>query len=76
LGKVAQRQVFNPWHERQLLLFETKHDPHVPYECTKLFAVTTGARLKSLRRGGQVSTEFVVRRYWPEIKRFFASALR
>ncbi len=31
----------------------------------------TGVKLKSLTRGGHLSTEYVVQKYWPEIKEFF-----
>ncbi len=34
----------------------------------------TGVTLKSLRRGGHVSTDYIVRKYWPQIKKFFDSA--
>ena len=40
----------------------------------RLFAELTGASLKSLRRGGHVNTDYVVRRYWEQIKKFFESA--
>ena len=81
-GKLYSGRFFNPWQCRQkitpakLLIFHAKDDPHVPYERTKLFAETTGAKLKSVRQGGHLRTEFVVRRYWPEIKRFFDSVPR
>lgn len=81
-AKLRTGSFFNPWHHRyeispaKLLLFHAKDDPHVPYERTKLFADTTGARLKSLRQGGHISTEFIIRRYWSEIRKFFDSARR
>jgi len=30
--------------------------------------------LKTLRRGGHISTDYITRKYWPQIKRFFDSA--
>jgi hypothetical protein len=34
----------------------------------------TGAKLKTLKRGGHISTDYVVTRYWMQIKEFFDSA--
>jgi hypothetical protein len=28
-------------------------------------------KLNTLQRGGHVSTDFIVRKYWPRIKKFF-----
>ena len=36
-------------------------------------AELTGATLKSLSRGGHISTDYVVRKYWAQIKQFFDS---
>ena len=58
----------------KVLMFHAKDDPNVPYERTRLFAELTGATLKSLIRGGHISTDYVVRRYWVQIKNFFESA--
>ena len=55
-------------------MFHAKDDPNVPYERARLFAELTGATLKSLMRGGHISTDYVVRRYWVQIKKFFESA--
>jgi predicted alpha/beta hydrolase family esterase len=54
-------------------MFHAKDDPNVPCERTRLFAEFTGATLKSLRRGGHISTDYVVRRYWIQIKKFIDS---
>jgi predicted alpha/beta hydrolase family esterase len=56
-----------------VLMFHAKDDPHVPYERTRRFAELTGATLKSLSRGGHISTDYVVRKYWAQIKQFFDS---
>jgi predicted alpha/beta hydrolase family esterase len=53
------------------MLFHAKDDPHVPYGRSKTFAATTGVKLKTLQRGGHVSTDYIVRKYWAQIKRFF-----
>jgi putative SOS response-associated peptidase YedK len=45
-----------------------------PYERTRLFAELTDAALKSINKGGHISTDYVVRRYWVQIKNFFESA--
>jgi hypothetical protein len=37
------------------------------------FAEITGVKLKPLKRGGHVSTDYVVRKYWAQIKKFFDS---
>jgi len=55
-------------------MFHAKDDPNVPYTRTKKFAEITGAKLKTLMRGGHISTDYITRKYWPQIKRFFDSA--
>jgi len=78
-AKLRSGTFYNPWHHREeieaskLLMFHAKDDPNVPYEVTRKFAEITGVRLKSLARGGHISTDFVTRRYWPVIKKFFES---
>jgi pimeloyl-ACP methyl ester carboxylesterase len=77
--KLRSGTFYNPWHHRnkidgsKVLMFHAKDDPNVPYARTKKFAEITGARLHTLKRGGHISTDYVTRRYWPEIKRFFDS---
>jgi pimeloyl-ACP methyl ester carboxylesterase len=71
---------YNPWQHRneidgsKVLMFHAKDDPNVPYERTRLFAELTGATLKSLERGGHISTDYVVRKHWRRIEKFFESA--
>jgi pimeloyl-ACP methyl ester carboxylesterase len=78
--KLRSGTFYNPWHRRKevegskVLMFHAKDDPNVPYERTRLFAELTGATLKSLSRGGHISTDYVVRKYWAQIKKFFDSA--
>lgn len=78
--KLRSGTFYNPWHHRneidgsKVLMFHAKDDPNVPYERTRLFAELTGATLKSLMRGGHISTDYVVRKYWAQIKKFFESA--
>jgi hypothetical protein len=45
----------------------------VPYEGSVRFAEETGVKLKSVGRGGHLSTERVVRKHWKEIGKFFDS---
>ena len=76
--KLRTGTFYNPWHHRReitaskVMIFHAKDDPHVPYEGSRQFAELTGASFKSLQRGGHVSTEYIVRKYWPQIKGFFA----
>jgi pimeloyl-ACP methyl ester carboxylesterase len=77
--KLRSGTFYNPWHHRNeidgsnVLMFDAKDDPNVPYARTKKFAEITGAKLHTLKRGGHISTDYVTRRYWPEIRRFFDS---
>jgi len=77
--KLRSGNFYNPWARRaeieaeKVLLFHAMDDPHVPYAGSVRFAEETGVRLKSVRRGGHLSTEWVVRKYWDGIKRFFDS---
>ncbi|MGA9978412.1 MAG: alpha/beta fold hydrolase [Candidatus Sulfotelmatobacter sp.] len=79
-NKLRGGTFYSPWHHRKeiegskVLMFHAKDDPNVPYERTRLFAEVTGATLKSLMRGGHTSTDYIVRRYWAQIKKFFDSA--
>ena len=79
-NKLRSGTFYNPWHHRKkiegskVLMFHAKDDPNVPYERTREFSEATGAKLKSLSRGGHISTDYVVRRYWAQIKKFFDSA--
>jgi len=38
-----------------------KDDPHVPNEGSKQFAELTGIKLKTLKRGGHISTDYITR---------------
>jgi pimeloyl-ACP methyl ester carboxylesterase len=78
--KLRSGTFYNPWHHRteitasKVMIFHAKDDPYVPYQGSKQFAEFTGVTLKSPQRGGHVSTEYIVRRYWTQIKKFFDSA--
>jgi len=55
----------------KILMFHAQDDPYVPYQSVARFARLTGVRLKLLRRGGHLSTDLIVRRYWALIREFF-----
>jgi pimeloyl-ACP methyl ester carboxylesterase len=77
--KLRSGTCFNPWHHRneinpsKILMFHTKDDPYVPFEGSMRFAEATGVKLKSLRRGGHINSDYITRKYWPQIKKFFDS---
>lgn len=76
-AKLRSGTFYNPWHHRaeidatKLLMIHAKDDPNVPYEVSRKFAELTGVTLKSLAHGGHISTDYVTRKYWPMIKKFF-----
>jgi pimeloyl-ACP methyl ester carboxylesterase len=78
--KLRSGTFYNPWRHRKeidaskVLMFHTKDDPNVPYQRAKRFAEITGVKLTTLPGGGHISTDYITRRYWPQIKRFFDSA--
>lgn len=78
--KLRAGNFYNPWRHRneidgsKVLMFHAEDDPNVPYKNTWKFADITGAKLKTLKRGGHISTDYITRRYWPQIKKFFDSA--
>ena len=55
----------------KVMMFHAQDDPYVPYRSVQKFARLTGVKLKLLRRGGHLSTDLIVRKYWKEIKEFF-----
>ena len=75
--KLRSGNFYNPWARRteieagKVLIFHAMDDPHVPYEGSVRFAEETGTLLKTVRRGGHLRTEDVVRKHWEGIKRFF-----
>jgi pimeloyl-ACP methyl ester carboxylesterase len=77
--KLHSGKFYSPWARRaeieaeKVLLFHAKDDPHVPYAGSVRFAHETGVQLHSVARGGHLSTEWLVRRYWEKIRMFFAS---
>lgn len=77
--KLNSGTFYNPAHHvreitpSKIMMFHAKDDPHVPYKSVKDFAARTGVKLNSLARGGHLSTEMIVQKYWNRIKKFFDS---
>lgn len=78
--KLRRGNFFNPAFRAdqitpsKVMIFHAVDDPYIPYQGVKDFALRIGVRLKTLRRGGHLRTEYVVQRYWAEIRRFLESA--
>lgn len=76
--KLHEGRFYNPMyrvHEinpLKILMFHAQDDPFVPYRSVEKFAKRTGVKLKLFRRGGHLSTDMIVRRYWRQIQRFFS----
>jgi dipeptidyl aminopeptidase/acylaminoacyl peptidase len=58
----------------KIMMFHAKDDPYVPYKSVKQFADQTGVKLNSFARGGHLSTEMIVQKYWERIKNFFGES--
>jgi pimeloyl-ACP methyl ester carboxylesterase len=75
--KLRRGNSYSPWARRaeievrKVLIFHAMDDPYVPFEGSVRFAEETGVKLKTVRRGGHLSTEWVVRKYWEGIRAFF-----
>ena len=76
--KLHGGRFYNPVHHvreinaAKIMMFHAKDDPYVPYKSVKKFADKTGVNLNSFARGGHLSTEMIVQKYWVRIKKFFA----
>jgi len=76
-NKLYSGKFFNPTYRAdeidatKVLMFHAKDDPSVPSWSVEGFAEKTGVKLKLLKRGGHLKTEFIVTKYWWEIERFF-----
>lgn len=76
-NKLYSGTFFNPIHyadeidPSKIMMFHAKDDPSIPWRSVEKFAKKTGVKLKLFARGGHGRTEFIVQKYWPEIKRFF-----
>jgi pimeloyl-ACP methyl ester carboxylesterase len=78
-AKLHDGKFYNPvYHAREItaskvMMFHAQDDPYVPYRSVLKFARSTGAGLKLLRRGGHLSTDLIVRKYWERIAEFFGN---
>lgn len=76
-NKLYSGTFFNPIHHAdeidsaKIMMFHAKDDPSIPWRSVDKFAKKTGVKLKLFTRGGHGRTEFLVQKYWPEIRRFF-----
>jgi len=74
--KLSKGKFFSPsYHARQMnaakiMMFHAQDDPYVPYRSVQRFAKLTGAELKLFRRGGHLSTDMIVRKYWGMTAKF------
>lgn len=79
-GKLRDGKFYNPAYHAdeidgaKIMMFHAQDDPYVPYRTVMKFAKKTGAKLKLFRRGGHLSTDAIVRKYWREIRGFFAES--
>jgi pimeloyl-ACP methyl ester carboxylesterase len=70
---------YNPVHHlknltpSKIMMFQAKDDPYIPWRLVEGFARRAGIRLKLLSHGGHLKTEYVVRKYWQQIRKFFDS---
>jgi pimeloyl-ACP methyl ester carboxylesterase len=77
--KLSNGRFFNPTYlakeitAAKVMMFHAQDDPYVPYQSVLKFAKQTGAKVKLFRRGGHLSTDMIVRKYWPQIAKFFES---
>ena len=81
-AKLRRGKFYNPaYHAREItaskvMMFHAQDDPYVPYRSVEKFARATGVRLKLFRRGGHLSTDLIVRKYWRQIAAFFEGRMR
>ena len=77
--KLSNGKFYNPtYHAKEItaakiMMFHAQDDPYVPYQTVVKFAKRTGAKLRLFRRGGHLSTDMIVRKYWRQIGDFFES---
>ena len=75
--KLHGGKFYNPAHHvkeidpAKIMMFHAKDDPYVPCRSVKKFADQTGVKLNLFARGGHLSTEMIVQKYWKGIKKFF-----
>jgi len=78
-NKLRGGKFYSPLHHAhevtasKVMMFHAQDDPYIPYRSVQKFARITGVKLKLLRRGGHLSTDLIVRKYWGQIGAFFRS---
>jgi pimeloyl-ACP methyl ester carboxylesterase len=78
-NKLRSGKFYSPLHHAdevsasKVMIFHAQDDPYIPYRSVQNFARITGVKLKLLGRGGHLSTDWIVRRYWGQIAAFFRS---
>jgi pimeloyl-ACP methyl ester carboxylesterase len=78
-SKLRGGNFFSPWAQRaefkpgKVLIIHAKDDIYVRYAPSERFARATGVQLHTIEQGGHLSAEWVVKKYWEEIKKFFES---
>jgi len=77
--KLSGGNFYSPiYHARKItgskvIMFHAQDDPYIPYRSVQRFARLTGVKLKLLKRGGHLSTDLIMRKYWPQIREFLES---
>ena len=77
-GKLSDGKFYSPAYRAgemtgaKIMMFHAQDDPFVPWRTVVKFARLSGAGLTLLRRGGHLSTDLVVRKYWGKIQAFFS----
>lgn len=77
-NKLRSGTFYNPMHHvrevdpRKIMMFHAQDDPYVPWRTVARFAQISGAKLNLLKRGGHISTDGTIQRFWPMISKFFA----
>lgn len=80
-NKLRQGRFYNPvliagqLTGAKIMIFHAKDDPYIPWRMVKGFAQRAGITLNLLSRGGHLSTSRTVRKFWPQIRKFFDSGI-
>lgn len=78
-SKLYKGNFFNPMYEvknmdgKKIMMFHAKDDPYIPYKSVVKFAKKTNSNLKLLARGGHISTDWVIDKYWKRIREHLES---
>jgi dipeptidyl aminopeptidase/acylaminoacyl peptidase len=61
----------NEINPAKLMIFHAQDDSYIPWRSVAGFAHKTKTKLNLFKRGGHLSTDRIVRKYWEKIERFF-----